>query len=454
MLYSIVLTLAVVLGMPFWLAHRKTRPGFAERFGFYGSRHLPQGTPRIWLHGASAGDLLSLSPMIKLLKKRFPQSCLVVSALTDSGAQMARTRMKDDIDEFIFVPWDTPFATRRAMERIKPDLLVLEYTEIWPNLIRAAKEAGAKVVITNGRFSPKHLNGYRRLFALTGHPLQNIDVFLMREPEEAERALILGAPKERVVVTGNTKFDALAPLESDPAKESALRQALDFPEGAPVFIAGSTHEGEEPLVIGVYKRLLERHPDLCLAIAPRYIDRAARIAAAAESAGFKPRLKSAPLGPNANRQTRVAVIDTIGELTLAYSIAKIVFVGGSFCKRGGQNILEPAAQGKPVLFGPNMDNFKDSVRLLVGRGGIQVQDPDHLFRVVDELLAKEDELRALGELALKTVSSVRGASERNVAEMMRALAGEGTIHDACTLLPAAQRNAASHQAAAQERDRT
>lgn len=440
MLYSLILTLTVVLGMPFWLAHRKTRPGFAERFGFYGGRHLPQGTPRIWLHGASAGDLLSLSPMMKLLKQRFPQCCLVVSALTDSGAQMARTRMKDVIDEFIFVPWDTPFATRRAMERVRPDLLVLEYTEIWPNLIRAAKGVGAKVVITNGRFSPKHLNGYRRLFALTGHPLKNIDVFLMREPEEAERALLLGAPKERVVVTGNTKFDALAPLETDPAGKSAMRQALDFPESAPVLIAGSTHEGEEPLIIGVYRRLLEHHPDLRLAIAPRYIDRAARIAAAAESAGFKPRLRSAPLNPDSKRETRVAVIDTIGELTRAYSIASIVFVGGSFCKRGGQNILEPAAQGKPVFFGPNMDNFKDSVRLLVGRGGIQVQDPEHLFSVVDELLSREDELHALGELALKTVSSIRGASERNVAEMMRALAGEGTIHDACTLLPASQRN--------------
>lgn len=445
MLYSLAISLTVLLGMPFWLLHRKTRPGFLERFGFYRGKRFPTGAPRIWLHGASAGDLLSLSPMVKLLRARFPNGAIIVSALTNSGEQMAATRMKD-IDAFTFVPWDLPLATRRAIKAIRPDLLVLEYTEIWPNLIRAAKKSGAKIAITNGRFAPKHLRQYRRLFALTGHPLRDIDLFLMREDEEAERALSLGAPKERVIVTGNTKFDALVPLSTDEAADRALRAAFDFPEAAPIFIAGSTHEGEEPLIIEVYKRLLENHPDLRLAIAPRYVERAAKVAACAEAAGFKPRLRSAPIDPSSKRQTRVAVLDTIGELTRAYCLGKVVFVGGSFTDRGGQNILEPAAQGRPVLFGPNMDNFKDSVRLLVGRGGIQVRDPEQLLRVVDELLSKDGEVTALGELAFRTVSSIRGASARNVEQMAWVLANDGPMAEAPTLIPGQRRSPQSERA--------
>lgn len=439
MLYTLAIGLAVLMGMPFWLLHKKTRPGFLERFGFYRGKKIPEGAPRIWLHGASAGDLLSLSPMVKLLRARFPNGVIIVSALTNSGEQMAATRMKD-IDGFVFMPWDLPFATRRAVRAIRPDLLVLEYTEIWPNLIRAAKRGGAKVAITNGRFAAKNLPRYRRLFALTGHPLRDIDLFLMREEEEAERVLQLGAPRERVIVTGNTKFDALVPLSTDEAADAALREAFDFPAASPIFIAGSTHEGEEPLIIEVYRRLLERHPDLRLAIAPRYVERAAKVAALAEAQGFRTRLRSAPVDPGSRRETRVAVLDTIGELTRAYCLGKVVFVGGSFTDRGGQNILEPAAQGRPVLFGPNMDNFKDSVRLLVGRGGIQVRDPEQLLRVVDELLSRDEEVTALGELACRTVSSIRGASARNVEQMAWVLENDGPMAEAPTLIPAQRRS--------------
>ena len=163
----------------------------------------------------------------------------------------------------------------------------------------------------------------------------------------------------------------------------------------------------------------------------------AKIAAIAEAAGFRARLRSAPIDPDSKRETRVAVLDTIGELTHAYRLGKVVFVGGSFTSRGGQNILEPAAQGRPVLFGPNMDNFKDSVRLLVGRGGIQVRDQEHLLRVADELLSKEEERSALGLLARQTVSSIRGASARNVAQMARAL-GHGDPQEEATTDASAQ----------------
>ncbi|MGI5860465.1 MAG: 3-deoxy-D-manno-octulosonic acid transferase [Myxococcales bacterium] len=418
LLYTIAFSLLFVLIFPIIALHSKTRSGMRARFALHPRGAFPGGRPRIWLHGASAGDLLSVSPMVRHFRERFPGCTIILSTLTNSGYLMAKERIKD-VDAVTFVPWDLPGATRRAVKAIDPDLLVLEYTEIWPNLIRAARKHGAKIALTNGRFAPAHLGSYRALFSLAGDPLQSIDLFLMREDQEAERVLRLGARMDRVWVTGNTKFDALLSGGSASANDEALLRAFGFPQGAPIFIGGSTHEGEEPVLIEVFKRLLKDQPELRLVLAPRYIERAAKVKAMAEAAGLSVRMrtdKDPPAEP-----PRVAVLDTIGELSLAYRLGTLVFVGGSFTSRGGQNILEPAAQGRPVLFGPNMDNFHDSVQVLVGRGGIQVKDADHLYRVASELFARPEKMKELGELARTAVSQIRGASARNVALMARLL---------------------------------
>ena len=417
-LYSVAFTIFFVLLFPLLALHSKTRAGMKARFGLYPRDAFPGGRPRIWLHGASAGDLLSVSPMVRHFREQFPGCTVILSTLTNSGYLMAKERIKD-VDAVTFVPWDLPGATRRAVRAIDPDILVLEYTEIWPNLIRAARRHGARIALTNGRFSPARLRSYALLFSLSGHPLQSIDLFLMREDEEAERALRLGARMDRVWVTGNTKFDALLPATAAAPGEEALLKAFGFPAEAPIFIGGSTHEGEEPLLIEVFKRLLADRPELRLVLAPRYIERAAKVKALAEAAGLSVRLRTDK--ESGGEPPRVAVLDTIGELSLAYRLGTLVFVGGSFTSRGGQNILEPAAQGRPVLFGPNMDNFHDSVQVLVGRGGIQVKDADHLYRVASELFARPEKLQELGELARSAVSQIRGASARNVALIARSL---------------------------------
>ena len=305
----------------------------------------------------------------------------------------------------------------RAVRAIAPKLLVLEYTEIWPNLIRAARTSGARIALTNGRFSPNAIGRYRLFFALIENPLRDIDLFLMREEDEAERVLSLGATRERVTVTGNTKFDALVPLGEAPEDES-LRVAMGLGNLDRVLIAGSTHEGEEEVLLEVYQRLRVDFTDLRLVIAPRYIDRAARVASLVESTGLSVALRSVgnPTGAS------VVILDTIGELARAYRLGTLVFVGGSFTTRGGQNILEPAAQGRPVLFGPHMENFHDSVQVLVGRGGIQVNDAAHLERVIRDLLSRPSELHSLGELARSAVRQVSGASVRNVDRLARLLA--------------------------------
>ncbi len=417
LLYVLASYLLFVVLLPILCLHRKTRNGLFQRLGFYPPGRLPEGgSPRVWLHGASAGDLLALSPMIGQLRARFPNAKIILSTTTNTGYMMASERLATQIDAAVYAPYDIWGATRRAVRAIKPDLLVLEYTEIWPNLIRAAKRSGCRVALTNGRFSPARLGRYRTLFSLIGNPLADIDLFLMREDEEAERVLGLGASLERVWVTGNTKFDALA-APAHAHEDADLRRALAIPHKAPVLIAGSTHEGEEEQLLDVYKRLLKDYPELRLVIAPRYIDRAGRIVALAQQAGLSAGLRSQenPFGG------RVVVLDTIGELSRAYRLATAVFVGGSFTTRGGQNILEPAAQGRPVLFGPHMENFHDSVQVLVGRGGIQVNDPDHLYRLLAELLSRPDTLADLGELAKATVLQVSGASSRNVDHFERLL---------------------------------
>jgi 3-deoxy-D-manno-octulosonic-acid transferase len=416
-LYAIASYLGFLLGLPVLLTHPKLRDGVLARLGFY--RDLPRGrgTPRVWLHGASAGDLLSLQPVMRELKARVPGCCIVVTTITNSGLAMARKKLAGVADVVVFAPYDLPGATRRAMAALRPDVLVLEYTEIWPNLIRAASRAGVRIALTNGRFDPEKLSRYRAFFRAIGNPLRRIDCFLMRSDEEAERVLSLGAAPDRVWVTGNTKFDALV-LDGLSGKEDALREEMGLDPARPVFMAGSTHEGEEEIVLAVYTRLRERHPGLQLVLAPRYVERSGKLMALAAEAGLAVRLRS---GSAVAGNAQVTILDTIGELAVAYRLATLVFVGGSFVTRGGQNVLEPAAQGCPVLFGPHMENFKDSVQVLQGRGGIQVATPDQLLRVADELLSRPDQMRDLGAMARRAVGAIRGASARNVEHLLSIL---------------------------------
>jgi 3-deoxy-D-manno-octulosonic-acid transferase len=362
----------------------------------------------VWLHGASAGDVLGLVPIVRELKKLRPDARVLVSAITDSGASMAEQRLIASglADAVTFLPYDLPGACRRAIAALHPDVLVLEYTELWPQLIHAASRAGVRLAMTNGRIAPENLVRYRALFALAGNLLQRFDVLMMRADDEAERALQLGAPRDRLHVTGNTKFDALAVSVPD-GEDRALRDAIALRDER-LWVCGSTHEGEEAPILEVYAALRREFADLRLVVAPRYVERSARVLALARERGLPSRLRSEPGAGEA-----VVVLDTIGELVRVYQLATVVFVGGSFTSRGGQNILEPAACGKPVLFGPRMENFQDSVQVLVGRGGLQVRDPAALLRILRDLLARPEELRTLGQLARDAVSAVRGASARD-----------------------------------------
>lgn len=406
--------------LPLWMLHPKLRQGLLRRLGYYGEVtargvQWPKssgGRARILLHGASAGDLLALLPIIRELRQRAPKATLIVSTMTNSGYAIAKDRLQGLVDGVTLVPYDLPGATHRAMAVLAPDLLVLEYTELWPNLIHAAQARGARVALTNGRLSEGNMRRYRWMGYIFGNTLQKLDLLLMREEVEADRALLLGASPSRICVTGNTKFDNL--VKNPPGESDGLAVALGH-QGETWFVAGSTHEGEERAIIEAFKGMRVVRPDLRLLIAPRYIERSPKVVALAKQAGFECGLRSSEQA----RTAEVVVMDSMGELALAYSLATLVFVGGSFVQRGGQNILEPAGQGRAVLFGPNMQNFRDSVEVLLGRGGIQVANPEQLEKVGCELLARPEEIEHLGSMARAAVQKVRGASARNAEALLK-----------------------------------
>jgi 3-deoxy-D-manno-octulosonic-acid transferase len=419
--YAVLVHLVFLLMLPVLLLHPRLREGFRFRMGW-----VPKGWPHadrrpvIWFHGASAGDLAAIRPIISEVRKGRPESFIVVTFITNSGMSMARQGIAG-VDAYGYVPYDLPYAVRRVVRAIRPDVLVLEYTEVWPALIRAAKRFGAGLVLTNGRFNPKAMERYRWLYRLIGNPLRKIDWLCMREPDEAERVLALGVDPKKVLVTGNTKFDGCRPL--DPSKESldqkklqGLAEALGANGSGPMLLFGSTHEGEEGPLLDVFGSVRKKFPAVRLIIAPRYLERVEKVASLIRERGFDFGLRS-----RGDETAPVMILDSVGELRIAYCLATVVFVGGSFVSRGGQNILEPAACRKPVLFGPHMENFADSVRVLLGRGGIQVKDTRWLERTIVELLSKPEESERLGTLAYETVTAIQGASKLNAEIIFRLL---------------------------------
>lgn len=413
----------VLLVLPLFLFHPRLRQGFKERLSLYPPYwpHLQDdGTPRVWIHGASAGDVLALIPLARQLKQTLGNVQIIGSTVTNSG-RMVTEKEKAVFDAYTYLPLDLPGVVHRALRHIRPQVLVLEYTELWPQLISAAHAQGVKVVLHNGRFSAQRLGRYRLLFRFTGNLLQRMAMLLVRDEQEAEHARLLGAPEAIIRVTGNTKFDNLQ-VDFPTGPIDALRQAFALDDNAQVLVAGSTHDPEEDILLRGLQKLHKEHPKLQLLLAPRYLERVDKVVQIIERHGFKARRRSESQGQTNDDPNTVMVLDTMGELSAAYALGTIDFVGGSFMERGGHNILEPAATARPVLFGPRMENTADAVQVLLGRGGIQLATAEQLYKVVDDLLKSPERCHHLGQTARETVLRERGAAQRNanaIAELLR-----------------------------------
>jgi 3-deoxy-D-manno-octulosonic-acid transferase len=375
-----------------------------ERLGL--RAYQPPDAPCGWIHAVSVGEAIAAAPLVEGLRRRWPALPLVVSTVTETGARVVRQRFAG-LASHRYLPLDFPSASRRVIASIRPAFFVGMETELWPNLLRTLAARGVPAMVANGRLSDRSFRRYRLVRGAMRRVLADVSVFGMQSDEDARRVIALGATPERVVVTGNVKHEALP----DPAGAADLwRRLAGLAPQQMVWIAGSTHRGEEGPVLDAHVAARATRPDLALIIAPRHPERVAEVISLVTARGFTAVRRSELPASVPDRATTVIVLDTVGELAQLYSIADVVFVGGSLAPFGGHNMLEPAARAKPVLFGPHTMNFRDAAALLLdSEGGRLVHDSRELgvelIRLLDDPL-----LRATsGEKAYAAVAAQHGA---------------------------------------------
>ncbi len=354
-----------------------------------------------------------MGPLVKAFHELRPDAALIVSTGTETGQDKA-LHLLPAADGLIYLPLDFPATVGPVVKRIAPDLFVLLETELWPNLIHGLKAVGATVALANGRISDRSYPSYMRFRRLFRPTLESMDLFLMSSALDGERIRAMGAESCKVRVTGNTKFDA-ALGELPENAESWARELLDIPPGTRVLVAGSTHPGEHEIVLDAYAVLLREFPDLLLVIVPRHVDKTPLILNAMHERGMNPPYLRSSADEGERRCGRaVTIVDRTGELFRMFSLASVVFMGGSLVPRGGQNILEPAARGKVVLFGPSMEDFRDARDILLGCGaGIQVCGGSDLAEQAARPLREPDLARALGEQGRQEMLQLVGSALRN-----------------------------------------
>ena len=404
-LYSVLLRLGLLAYMPAFLARRR-RAGYghdlAQRFGRLGDG-LPT-EPRCWVHAVSVGESAAAVPLVEAIHRRWPELGIVVSTITPTGARIVADRLAGTAVHRYF-PLDLPGPVRRALEAARPRFFIAIETELWPNFLRALARRRIPSMIANGRISDRSFRRYLRVRWLMRRVLADVSVFAMQSEEDARRIVALGAPPSRVVVTGNLKSD-LVP-EAEPA-DAAWRERLGLGATDRLWIAGSTHRGEEAIVLDVFLRARARCPRLSLLVAPRHPERAAEVEDLIRERGLTPARRSRL--PDGRAPGAVVILDTVGELAALYGLAEVVFVGGSLVPIGGHNVLEPAMRGKPVLYGPHTSNFREGAeRLQRSGGGIVVKDGLELERELSLLLEDHELARRTGEAARAAFAGRAGA---------------------------------------------
>jgi len=401
---------------------RSGREEADQRFGRYSRALMPSdsGSPRIWIHAASVGEIGVAEPIIASLKTTLPNAAILVSAATRHGKAYAVDRLGPDTP-CVYSPLDLPVAVNNALRSIQPDILVCLETEIWPNWLVSAHTQGVRTAIVNGRISVRSISRYLKVRSLMTETLVHVDRFSMVSESDAARIDMLGAPRERVVVNGNAKYDLLLE-QADRSLKARVADTFGLRGDEPVFLAGSTRGGEEEIILNVYGKILEAIPDALLIIAPRHISRTPAIEALVKEKGFTYRLKTDLDRGNARRTAKVVIIDTIGELQAIYSVSTLAFCGGSLEPLGGQNVMEAAVWGKPVLYGSSMEDFLDAKVLLeASGGGLQVRDGGELYEKAVYYLSHPSAARRMGDMARKAVVSKRGAAEKHAAVILELL---------------------------------
>lgn len=420
LLYDLLLVASALLAAPYYgavmLLRGKYRRSLGPKLGFADcAGGTMTGSPRVWVHGVSVGEVTAAAPIVAALREHLPKACIVLSTSTETGREAAQ-RLVRDASAIIYYPLDFPWSVDRVLNRVQPDVFVLVETELWPNFLRSCRRRGVKVLMVNGRISPRSYRGYRATRFFWRRVLGNLDGAAMISPVDAERIGAMGMAAERVIVMGNAKFDALAARVSPALLEEAAA-LLSVGPGERILVAGSTHEGEEEVVLEAYRHLKTMYPRLILVLVPRHIDRADAVVSLARRAGVGDVLTLSEIRAGRRRAGEgVVVVDVIGELFKLYSLAAVVFCGGSLVPRGGQNILEAAAWGKIVLYGPSMEDFLEERNLLEEIGaGITVRNAAELRTIAARVLAGGEEWEAKSRRAREAIADGGGAAGRYAA---------------------------------------
>ena len=389
-----------------------------ERFG-----RVPVRASRahlIWVHAVSVGETLAAVPLIEKLAARHPDWQWLVTTTTPTGSERVRASLAPLLGGRLlhfYAPYDLPGCLRRFLDALRPQMLVVMETELWPNLLAACRERGIPTLLANGRLSEKSAHGYQRLHRLTGPMLQNLDRVVAQYPADAQRFVSLGLPESRVVTTGNIKFDLHIGLGLE-SEAQALAHAWSG-GGAiprPVWLAASTHLGEDEMVLDAFAGLQAEFPHLLLVLVPRHPERFDQVARLVKQRGFRLQRRSDGGVPPA--QVQVLLGDTMGELLRFYGACDVAFVGGSLVPVGGHNMIEPAAWGVPVVCGPHLHNFAAVATMLRKAGGMAVvEDSAQLTEQLQQWLGDEEECRAAGARAREVAAENSGALQKLVREV-------------------------------------
>jgi 3-deoxy-D-manno-octulosonic-acid transferase len=424
--YSLLLGLAMLLSSPYWLyqalRHGKHHTGFRERMGRIPARLRTDSDSRvIWVHAVSVGEVLAISGLVQAMRRGFPEHRILVSTTTDTGQAIARKRFGEG--NVFYLPMDFAFAIRPFLRALRPELIMLAETEFWPNFLHLAHADGVKIAVVNGRISDRSVSSYRRFRFALKRVLAQVDSFLAQTEQDAERLRTIGAPSERVQVTGNLKFDV--PRPSPPAIVATLHESFATENARPVMVCGSTVEGEEQLLLSAFQNVRAQHSRAVMILAPRHPERFGEVANIIAATGLpffrRSRWHAEHLAG------AVLLLDSVGELAALYTLADIAFVGGSLVRRGGHNIIEPAQHGVATVVGPHTENFRDVVAQFQVRNAVRIVAPDQLALAFLHLLADDADRRALGQRAQETVRTQAGATVRTMEALQSLLTANHAV---------------------------
>ncbi|MBU0683294.1 MAG: 3-deoxy-D-manno-octulosonic acid transferase [Candidatus Omnitrophica bacterium] len=415
-LYDLVFIIFSILYVPYLVFKGKAHKGFLEKFGF-----LPEKVTRlrnpVWIHSVSVGEAVLGVKLSAYLKKCFPDRPIIVSTTTRTGYDVVSKTQNGFVDAVFYYPMDLSFITAKVVSKIEPFAYIMIETELWPNMLRELQSRNIPVIMVNGRISDSSFKNYKRVKFLMTRILKCVSCFCMQTERDAEKIAQLGASKNKIFVSGNMKFDEGL---CSSGQKGINPECFGFHDKDKVIVAGSTHFPEEIDIIDVYKDLKAERSNLRLIIAPRHVERTSKIQNDIEKAGlnclrFSEILKS---GVHDNFSNKIILVDTIGHLADIYSVADIVFIGGSLVKKGGQNPIEPARWGKIVIFGPNMFNFrKITDTFLENNAACKIRNKQELKIKIKEFLSNTRKSCEMSKNALKVIEQNSGAIEKTVEKI-------------------------------------